>query len=143
MLYSKQCRHRQFQFRSIFNEHHELRQKICTNAKNIARLCRQILSCYFDFCLHNKNIKTTENLPRLPGCVPGIHTYISSKFVAFVENGMKLKLTMPNMFFSAEVTAKYFGQLSDEDIYNIYTVYEDDFKLFDYTFKLRNISLPL
>ena len=45
-------------------------------------------------------------------------------------------------YFSAEVTAKYFGQLSDEDIYNIYTVYEDDFKLFDYHFKFRNISLP-
>ena len=47
-----------------------------------------------------------------------------------------------SLFFSAEVTAKYFGQLSDEDIYNIYTVYEDDFKLFDYHFKFRNISLP-
>jgi len=48
----------------------------------------------------------------------------------------------PDEMSSAEVTAKYFGQLSDEDIYNIYTVYEDDFKLFDYHFKFRNISLP-
>ena len=44
--------------------------------------------------------------------------------------------------FSAQVTAKYFEQLSDEDINKIYTVYEDDFKLFDYTFTFRNISLP-
>ena len=48
----------------------------------------------------NKKIKTTrttENLPRLPGCVLGIHTYILSKFVVFVETSTKLKLTMPNM----------------------------------------------
>ena len=44
--------------------------------------------------------------------------------------------------FSAQVTAKYFEQLSDEDINKIYTVYEDDFKLFDYTFNFGNISLP-
>ena len=45
-------------------------------------------------------------------------------------------------FFSAQVTAKYFEQLSDEEIMKIYTVYEDDFKLFDYTFNFGNISLP-
>ena len=50
---------------------------------------------------------------------------------------------IPIKIFSAEVTTKYFEYLSDKDIYNIYAVYEDDFKLFDYTFKLRNISLPL
>ena len=33
-----------FQFRSIFNKHHELRQNICTNAKDTARQWGQILS---------------------------------------------------------------------------------------------------
>ena len=46
-------------------------------------------------------------------------------------------------FFSEEITAKYFGQLSDDDIHKLYGIYQDDFNLFDYRFNFRNISLPL
>ena len=40
---------------------------------------------------------TTENLPTQPCCVPGVRTDSLSKFVAFIENGTKLKLTTPSM----------------------------------------------
>ena len=40
--------HCQFQFRSIFDERHEIGQGICMNARNTTGLCGQILSCCFD-----------------------------------------------------------------------------------------------
>ena len=49
------------------------------------------------FCYANNQIKTTtENLPTEPSCVRGVPTDSLSKFMAFVENGTKLKLTMPS-----------------------------------------------
>ena len=39
---------RQVQFRSIFDERHELGQEICTNARNTAGLYGLSLSCCFD-----------------------------------------------------------------------------------------------
>ena len=47
------------------------------------------------------------------------------------------------LFFSANITAKYFEQLSNEDIYKLYFIYEDDFNFFGYDFSFRNITLPL
>ena len=46
--------HRQFQFCAGFNEHHELRQNICMNAKDTAWQCGQILSssCCFDLFVY-------------------------------------------------------------------------------------------
>lgn len=49
----------------------------------------------------------------------------------------------PKEMSSEEITAKYFGQLSDDDIHKLYGIYQDDFNLFDYRFNFRNISLPL
>ena len=60
-------------------------------------------SVFWYFCYVNNQIKTTtENLPTQPCCVPGVRTDSPSKFVAFVENGTKLKLTtlsMSNLFW--------------------------------------------
>ena len=55
-------------------------------------------SVFWCFCYVNNQIKTTtENLPTQPCCVPGVRTDSPSKFVAFVENGTKLRLTTPSM----------------------------------------------
>lgn len=42
-----------------------------------------------------------------------------------------------------DVTKVYFETLSDQDIMDLYQIYEHDFKMFDYTFRFRNITLPL
>ena len=42
----------QVQFRSIFDERHELGQEIHTNARNTAGLCGLILSCCFDLIVY-------------------------------------------------------------------------------------------
>ena len=84
--------HRQFQFCAGFNEHHELRQNICMNAKDTAWQCGQILSssCCFDIFLSQQLIQNNN-------CVLGVCTYFLSKFVVFVENDTKLKSTMPSL----------------------------------------------
>ncbi len=41
------------------------------------------------------------------------------------------------------ITLQYFQQLSQRDILDLYDIYELDFHLFGYTFKLGNISLPI
>ena len=43
---------RQVQFRSIFDERHELGQEIRTNARNTAGLCGLSLSCCFDLIVY-------------------------------------------------------------------------------------------
>ena len=53
---------------------------------------------FWYFCYVNNQIKTTaENLTTQPGSVPSVHTDSLSNFVAFIENGTKLKLTTPSM----------------------------------------------
>ena len=45
--------------------------------------------------------------------------------------------------FTAEsITKIYFDLLTDKEINSLYQIYELDFKMFDYTFEIRNISLP-
>lgn len=41
-----------------------------------------------------------------------------------------------------DLTKKYFEQLDDRDIMDLYKIYEHDFKLFGYEFSFRNITLP-
>ena len=87
----------QVQFRSILNEHHELRQNNVRTPRTQPGNGGKF-SVFRYFCYVNNQIKTTtENLPTQPHCVPGVLTDSLSNFVAFIENGMKLKLTMPNM----------------------------------------------
>ena len=40
-----------------------------------------------------------------------------------------------------EILAKYFSLLDDEDIQDLYRIYQDDFKMFDYTFEYKNFKL--
>jgi len=48
----------------------------------------------------------------------------------------------PGEMSSSDVTAKYFGMLSDEDIHKLYQVYQDDFRLFNYTFTYGKLKFP-
>ena len=41
--------HCRFQFHSVFNKHHEFGINVCMNARDTARQCGQILSCYCCF----------------------------------------------------------------------------------------------
>lgn len=43
---------------------------------------------------------------------------------------------------SKEITNKYFELLTDEDIFKLYQIYKLDFQMFNYTFQIRNITLP-
>lgn len=42
-----------------------------------------------------------------------------------------------------EITRKYFATLDAEDIMALYKIYETDFRMFGYSFRMGNISLPL
>lgn len=41
-----------------------------------------------------------------------------------------------------DITAIYFEQLTDDEIFGLYDIYELDFKMFHYQFGIRNLSLP-
>ncbi len=45
-------------------------------------------------------------------------------------------------FFSAELTAKYFEMLNNDEITKLYKKYEDDFIMFNYTFQFRDLVFP-
>jgi len=65
-----------------------------------------------------------------------------TKFVKEDVLEQQINPNRPGEMSSSELTAKYFGLLSEEDIRKLYHVYENDFQLFDYTFKLGKINLP-
>ncbi len=48
----------------------------------------------------------------------------------------------PTGMSNEDLTRLYFEQLSDSDINALYKIYEFDFKIFGYTFEMRNITLP-
>jgi len=48
----------------------------------------------------------------------------------------------PGEMSSSDITEKYFGMLSDEDIHKLYQVYQEDFRLFNYTFTYRKMKFP-
>ena len=41
-----------------------------------------------------------------------------------------------------EITKKYFQTLDVDDIMKLYKIYEKDFRVFGYTFKMGNLTLP-
>ena len=51
-----------------------------------------------------------------------------------------IRSSMINFICSSEVTSKYFEMLSEEDINKLYHVYENDFKLFNYTYIHANFK---
>ena len=59
-----------------------------------------------------------------------------------IDNTIQLNVNRFAGMSSDEITNLYFSNLSDNDIKNLYKVYEYDFLLFQYTFKIRNITLP-
>ena len=59
------------------------------------------------------------------------------------NNSVRLNVNRVAEISSEEITQLYFSNLSENDIMSLYGVYEQDFILFDYTFKIRNITLPL
>ena len=87
----------QSQFRSIFDERHEIGRGICTNARNTAGLCGQILSCCFDLIVYITKISKHWEFAPIAWLCPWRSYIILSEFVVFVENGTKLNLTTPSM----------------------------------------------
>ena len=87
----------QVQFRSIFDERHELGQEIHTNARNTAGLCGLILSCCFDLIVYITKISKHWEFAPIAWLCPWRSYIILSEFVVFVENGTKLNLTSPSM----------------------------------------------
>ena len=59
-----------------------------------------------------------------------------------IINTIRLNVNRVEEMTSEEITQLYFSNLSEEDIMNLYKVYKHDFILFDYTFRIRNITLP-
>ena len=94
---SKHWWRRQVQFRSIFDERHELGQEICTNARNTAGLYGLSLSCCFDLIVFITKISKHWEFAPIAWLCPWRSYIILSEFVVFVENGTKLNLTMPSM----------------------------------------------
>ena len=56
----------------------------------------------------------------------------------------KSQETLPKLDFdfSYDITMKYMEVLSDEEITKLYKIYADDFMAFEYTFQIRNLTLP-
>ena len=59
-----------------------------------------------------------------------------------IDNTVQLNVNRFAGMSSEEITNLYFSNLSDNDIKNLYKVYKYDFLLFEYTFEIRNITLP-
>ena len=59
-----------------------------------------------------------------------------------INQSMKLNVNPVDGMTSEEITQLYFSNLSENDVMNLYKVYQYDFLLFDYSFTTRNISVP-
>ena len=66
--------------------------------------------------------------------------YIASQSILDSKN--KERVNRPDDLTSHEITTKYMSVLSNEDIIALYKAYEMDFKLFDYTFTIGNLTVP-
>ena len=66
--------------------------------------------------------------------------YIASQSILDSKN--KERVNRPDDLTSHEITTKYMSVLSNEDILALYKAYEMDFKLFDYTFTIGNLTVP-
>ena len=59
-----------------------------------------------------------------------------------INKSTKLNVNNYSDMSSAEITQLYFSILSKDEIRKLYSVYEYDFLLFDYTFKIGDLSVP-
>ena len=59
-----------------------------------------------------------------------------------ILDGKKERVNRPDELSSHDITVKYLSVLSNEDILALYKAYEMDFKLFDYTFTIGNLTVP-
>ena len=60
-----------------------------------------------------------------------------------ILDGKKERVNRPDELSSHDITVKYLSVLSnEEDILALYKAYEMDFKLFDYTFTIGNLTVP-
>ena len=66
--------------------------------------------------------------------------YIASQSILDSKN--KERVNRPDDLTSHEITTKYMSVLSNEDILALSKAYEMDFKLFDYTFTIGNLTVP-
>jgi hypothetical protein len=87
---------------------------------------------HYDYLLRFENIETEEMLLkkalRLDDALP---------------DAMWLNRNHPTGLDQDQLTALYFEQLSHDDIMALYRIYENDFRMFGYTFVYRNYSFPL
>ena len=67
--------------------------------------------------------------------------YISNQSI--LESKHKIQINRPEDLTSRDITIKYMSVLSNEDILALYKAYELDFKLFDYSFTVGNLTVPL
>ena len=68
--------------------------------------------------------------------------FISTKYIQIANVLISVLMVYICFFSSSEVTAKYFEMLNDDDIKKLYQVYQDDFKLFNYTFTYGKLKFP-
>ena len=81
------------------------------------------------------------SINQLSTCL-GIVLFLDTECSLCLPCSGKILIFALYIFFSSEITSKYFDQLPAEDIIKLYYVYEDDFKLFDYDFDIfiKNIK---
>ncbi len=60
-----------------------------------------------------------------------------------INTRSKLNVNNPDNWSRKELTRIYFSTLSQEQIFGLYKVYELDFLLFNYTFAIGDLSLPV
>jgi len=60
-----------------------------------------------------------------------------------VNKSTRLNVNRIRDMSSEEITQLYFSVLTEDDILKLYKVYEYDFILFNYTFNIGNLSLPI
>ena len=63
-------------------------------------------------------------------------TDVLQKYNSLIENKNSIDALSKENFL-----VKYFSQLSEEDLRNLYKIYEDDFTAFGYEFKYGNLSI--
>ena len=75
-----------------------------------------------------------NNLPLYP--IKSIWIYVWIQFFRF-ENKDK----DAEMIRREELLYKYFDMLDDDDIISLYNIYQNDFKMFGYSFEFRGLKL--
>ena len=66
----------------------------------------------------------------------GLLKYLSSSSVL----EQKVNVNRPDEMSSTDITKLYFEVLSNEDIHQLFQLYQNDFRLFNYSFTFRNVT---